>query len=408
MAVEVRPLRPEELVAWTDAMHLAFHSNQSAQKAAEWRREVGIDYERSLAAVDDGHIVGTYESFPAELTLPGSTCIQTDAISGVTVLPTHHRRGVLTRMISVDLKAARERGDAAAILLASEYPIYGRFGFGPATHRAEYTIDPSLARFTQPATRHIELVTPERMRATAPGLFEQFRKATPGQIDRPEDIHWDVRVGLRQSPYGPQDRIVRCALSLDNHGEADGYLLFRTEEVRKPYRPGGVVDVAELIALSPQAYISLWRFVCEMDLIGEIKAGQRRIREPLTWLLNNPRTAMQVARITDYLWVRPLDVPKLLSTRHYAAAGAITLEVDDPLGPAAGRFLVDADGSCRATTRSADVRMGISTLGALSLGGVSVRVLHQAGLIEEHSTHGLDQTERMFESPIEPWCSTFF
>jgi predicted acetyltransferase len=411
MAVEVRPLEPTELETWVDVMHLAFHSNQSATKAADWRREVGVDYQRTLAAVEAGQIVGTYESFPAELTLPGNTCVQTNAISSVTVLPTHHRRGVLTQMITRDLQAARHRGDAAAILLASEYPIYGRFGFGPATQRAEYSIDPSLARFTQPATRRIELVPQERMRATAPGLFDKFRKITPGQIDRHPDIQWDARVGLRQSPYGPQDRIVRCALSIDSDGAPDGYLLLGMEDFRQPYRPSGVVQLAELIALSAEAYLSLWRFVCEMDLIGEIRAGQRRVKEPLAWLLDNPRAALQLARMTDYLWVRPLDVPKLLGSRQYATRGSLVLQIDDPLGLTGGTFRLEAEdesATCQPSSASPDLRMGVHTLGALSLGGVSVRVLHEAGLIEEQRPRALSQAEHMFESPIEPWCSTFF
>ncbi len=36
-----------------------------------------------------------------------------------------------SRMMALDLAAAKERGDVAATLIAAEYPIYGRFGFGP-------------------------------------------------------------------------------------------------------------------------------------------------------------------------------------------------------------------------------------------------------------------------------------
>ena len=412
MPIEIRPIVADELEAWIDVMHVAFHANGPVAAAAAWRREVGIAYERTLAALDDGHIVGTYETYAAELTLPGNACVRTDAITSVTVLPTHHRRGVLTRMIRQDLATARERGDAAAILLASEYPIYGRFGFGPATQRAEYTIDPAQVRFTRPATRRVELVSRQRMRQVAPAMFDAFRQGYPGQISRADDLLWDARVGLRQSPYGPQDRVVRCVLSLADNGQPDGYLLFRMEDVRQPYRPGGLVEVAELIAQSPDAYLSLCRFVCELDLIGEIRLANRRTREPLAWLLDNPRTAMQLGRLTDFLWVRPLDVPALLSTRHYSAEGSLVLELDDPLGLAGGRYRLDASvesgSSCRSTSESAEIRMGISALGALCLGGVSARDLHAAGLVQAESPRGLTQIERLFEWPIEPWCSTFF
>lgn len=392
-------------------MHVAFHANRSAAEGAAWRRELGMPNDRTIAALDDGHVIGTYETYAAELTLPGNTCVTTNAVTSVTVLPTHHRRGVLRRMMTEDLAAARERGDAAAILLASEYPIYGRFGFGPATQRAEYVIDPGQVRFTRSATHRVELVSQQRMREIAPPMFDTFRQSYPGQINRSDDLLWDARVGLRQFPYGPQDRIVRCAVSLTDHGNPDGYLLFRMEDVRQPYRPGGVVDVSELIALSPDAYLSLCRFVCELDLIGEIRVANRRSREPLAWLLDDPRTALQVGRLTDFLWVRPLDVAAVLATRHYSAEGRVVLELDDPLGLAGGRYRLDAStagSTCRPTLDSADIRMDISALGALSLGGVSARILHEAGLIQAESPHGQLLIERLFEWPIEPWCSTFF
>ena len=41
---------------------------------------------------------------------------------------------------------ARERGEIAAVLTASESMIYGRFGYGPATWRMGCTIEPSARR----------------------------------------------------------------------------------------------------------------------------------------------------------------------------------------------------------------------------------------------------------------------
>ena len=38
-------------------------------------------------------------------------------------------------MIGRDLAASRDRGAVADVLIAAEYPIYGRFGYGPATTR---------------------------------------------------------------------------------------------------------------------------------------------------------------------------------------------------------------------------------------------------------------------------------
>ena len=55
-------------------------------------------------------------------------------------------------MMSQDLAAAKERGDVVATLIAAEYPIYGRYGFGPATihtlARSDYPSQcPNAAQF---------------------------------------------------------------------------------------------------------------------------------------------------------------------------------------------------------------------------------------------------------------------
>src|SRR5262245_8556293 len=107
-------------------MLLAFHVSRSATEEAEFRREHRQqDLGRSLAALDDGRVVGTYLSFATELSLPGvEACVPADAVTAVSVRPTHHRRGLLTRMLQADLEAARERGELASVLIAAEYPIY--------------------------------------------------------------------------------------------------------------------------------------------------------------------------------------------------------------------------------------------------------------------------------------------
>lgn len=412
MSIEVRPIRPEELEDWVAVMYLAFHTSRApATGAGYWREILGQDYTRVLAAVEDEQrVVGTYDSFAAKLTLPGGACVPADAISAVSVLPTHHRRGLLTRMITHDLRAARDRGDVAAILLAAEYPIYGRFGFGPATERAEYRLDPSTARFLRPSSAHIDLVPPARIAEVAPDIFDRFRRRQPGQIDR-EPHTWAVRVGLRNVPWQPADQIVRCLLASGPSGKPEGYLPYRTEELRPPTRPGTLLDVLELITLSDDAYLGLLRFCCEIDLISEIKLGMRSTEEALPWLLHDARTALQQTRRSDYLWVRPLDVPRLLGERRYASEGRVVLEVADPLGLGGGRFELEAgpDGAmCRESSATADLSLGMMALGAISLGGVPLYVLHRAGLIEVASDQALERAERLFRWPVAPWCSTLF
>ena len=54
-------------------------------------------------------------------------------MTNVVVTPTYRRRGVLTEMMTAESATSRQRGEPAAILIVSEAPIYGRFGYGCAT-----------------------------------------------------------------------------------------------------------------------------------------------------------------------------------------------------------------------------------------------------------------------------------
>ena len=133
--------------------------------------------------------------------------------------------------------------------------------------------------------------------------------------------------------------------------------------------------------------------------------------EPLPWLLADPRAVLRQVRRSDLLWVRPLDVPALLAARRYQTSGQVVLEVDDPHELSGGRFLLDGgpDGAtCTPTTRSADLRLSLFALGAVSLGGASLRGLVAGGHATVERPQVLAAAELLFQWPLAPWCSTFF
>ena len=146
MTIEIRPIRDDELVAWIDSVTTGFLDRPDVTKIADEVRPVW-DLNRNWAALDDGRVVGTTRTWPTELTLPGNGTVKASAISAVTVQPTHRRRGLLRGMLAAEHAAARDRGEIASLLYASEYPIYGRFGYGPATQVASWTVDLTRTRF---------------------------------------------------------------------------------------------------------------------------------------------------------------------------------------------------------------------------------------------------------------------
>ena len=95
--------------------------------------------ERSLAAFDGGEIVGGAEWFPSDVVIPGET-LGMAGVSGVGVLPTHRRRGLLTRLMDRQLTEFHETGIPLAGLFPSESIIYGRFGYGIASFSEKWSI----------------------------------------------------------------------------------------------------------------------------------------------------------------------------------------------------------------------------------------------------------------------------
>jgi predicted acetyltransferase len=410
----MRAIAPEELSTWLSVNAMVFHASRVIDQATDYHRErLDGDVSRVLAVFDGQRLVGTYESFAAELTLPGSTCLTANAVTAVAVLPTHHRRGALTSMLNYDLRAARERGEAISILIAAEYPIYGRFGFGPATHQAAYRLETAHADLSANASAcgSVNLLEARDLRALAPTIFETFRHATPGQIDR-RPFNWDTRLGLRAAPWRSADQQpLRCALYTGASGEPEGYVVYRADGDWLQQVPIGKLHIEELTTITPSAYLGLWRYLVEVDLISEITVNMRTLDEPLAWMLTNPRQALRQTMRADLLWARPLDTPRVLEARRYAREERLVLDVEDPLGMAGGRFELEAGpfgARCRATSAAPDVSLSMSALGAISLGGVSLHVLHAAGRIQEERPGALDRAERVFHWPITPWCSTFF
>jgi predicted acetyltransferase len=189
-----------------------------------------------------------------------------------------------------------------------------------------------------------------------------------------------------------------------------GYLRYSAAQDWDHMRPKGTISVAELVAATDDAYLRLWRYCCEVDLITRVQASDRPIDENLVWLLRDGRDLRQTGRF-DFLWVRVLDVAASLSARRYSTEGRLVIEVTDPLGIAAGRFALDggpAGATCTATGDTADLTVPVDSLGTVYLGAMSVAALGRAGRIDEHTVGALTRADAMFHSAITPWCSTWF
>ncbi|MFJ3228933.1 GNAT family N-acetyltransferase [Streptomyces sp. NPDC086783] len=412
--IDVRAITEADIPDWIRALNTGFLRSPAVSEREVADRGSYIVPERTLGAFDGGRCVATFRSFPQELTAVGGTAVPAHAITNVTVTPTHRRRGLLTRMMARDLTAAKERGDVVATLIAAEYPIYGRYGFGPATTAAEWTVDVPRTgldpRWSGPADGgRIDLVDGEDVRKAGPELHDRLRRVQPGAVSR-DARWWQANTGalvLDRAPWTePFYAVYRSA-----SGEVEGMVSYESDDnwgdVKQPLN---TASVNWLIAVTPAAERALWEYLCSIDWITRVKTGWRAPDDLLPHLLPDPRAA-RITTQADWLWVRILDVVRALEARTYAGTGSLVLEVTDRDGLSAGRYLLHAapDGaSCASTTRDAELTLDVRELASLWLGDESAVRLAALGRVREERAGAASLADALLRTSRRPWCPDIF
>lgn len=404
--MEIRTISADETVAFRRTVRAGF--GISTVDDADFATATTGDVTRARVAIDGATMAGTLRSFATELTVPGSAVTPASALTAVTVAPTHRRRGVLREMITSDLAESRDRGEPVSVLIASEYPIYGRFGYGLGAWHTSWELDLAHTRFASPSQGTVELVDRATLRAEAPAVFERVRAARPGMIVR-DPLRFDIQLGTKRQP---EDKPAEgyCALCRDGDGVVQGYLEYEWKESWLDRRARNRVEVVELLGATDASVARLWRFLGELDLVATVVAEDRAADEVLPWLLVDARAATETSR-RDFLFARLLDVPVALEARAYATSGRTVIEVVDPMGLAGGRFALEADrdgATVKPTDEPAALTLPVRALSAAYLGGTRLRALHAAGWLDEHEPGAVERADALLAGAVTPWCNTWF
>ncbi|MFI2437222.1 GNAT family N-acetyltransferase [Streptomyces sp. NPDC018693] len=411
--VDIRQITEAEIPTWVQAMHVGFLRSPDVPERVLADRASGIDPGRTQGAFEAGRCVATFRSFPQELTVVGGAAVPTDAITNVTVTATHRRRGLLSRMMARDLAAAKERGDVAATLIAAEYPIYGRYGFGPATSAAQWAIDVPRAgldpRWGAPADGgRIDLVDGAEVRKLGPELYERVRAAQPGAVTRGERW-WQFQTGVLRAEADWTEPFFAVYRSAD--GDAEGMVCYKADaKWSDAVQPLNTAKVDWLVATTPAAERALWQYLCSIDWVVTVKTGDRAPDDLLPRLLPDSRAARIISQV-DFLWVRLLDVVRALEARTYEGEGELVLEVVDRGGLTGGRFLLTASpdgGACTPSTRSADLTLDVAELASLWLGDESAVRLAALGRVREERAGAARKADALLRTSRRPWCPDAF
>ena len=401
MPIEIRQRTEEELDAYRITSEIAFGDEPrlDPESTREWLSRHEMD--RDVAAFEDGHMVGTAGAYSSRITVPGGDSIPVAAVTDVTVLPTHNRRGIGTMLMRDQLERIRDRGETGAALWSSESIIYGRWGYGMAVQHDAVSIDTRHSRFEHQVKPrgNMRMVDIDEGRRIFPGVWERATPRWPGFMARkPEFLYRTLRNPNPES--GPADSPLYQAV-YEQDGSADGYVMYRVLPESKERR----MKVLELIPTTDEAHAALWRFCFDVDLIWQVTYDLAPVDDPLWWMLADPRRLKRTRY--DAIWLRIVDVPTALANRTYGAAGKMVIEVVDEFCPwAGGRFEIDAaegGATCKVTRQEPDIVMGAAELATGYLGGGNFRSMSRAARVEERSHGALQRTDAMFAAERAPW-----
>ena len=275
----------------------------------------------------DGRWISTCGAYTQRMTVPGGT-VPIAAITLVTVHPSYRRRGLLRQMMTHQLEGIANQGaEPVALLWASEAMIYGRFGYGETLSRLRLS-GPTRSLSFAPWVEFdgsVGEVDREEFLPVAQRLRESWLAQRPGALER-DDAWWQIRL------HDPEvwrrgASAYRFVLHFAQDGQPDGYAQFRVKEEG----PNGYAEVVvhSVDAATGPAYAGLWRFLLNLDLVGNFSRRDAPVDEPLRLLVTDPRAIR--TELTDGTYARLVDVPAALMARRYAAEIDVVIEVADPM-----------------------------------------------------------------------------
>ncbi|HUQ56613.1 GNAT family N-acetyltransferase [Lentzea sp.] len=346
--------------------------------------------DRALAAFDSVEMIGTTQSYGSSLVVPGGARVPHGAVSRVGVRADYTRRGVLTALMREQLSSLP---DPVATLRASEGRIYGRFGYGLAGRVRDLEVDTRRAVIPGGMTGRVRMLDQDTADKLLPELHEAIGLRRPGQISRWPG--WWARQRDRRTEAENSVTVVHSGPDGD-----DGFLTYKVSP-EKDFQHR--LSIEDFEWATDDAWRDLWIYVTRLDLVDHVET-EVPLDDASGWLFEDPRV-VHTKDVFDEIWLRLVDVPRMLSARTYGAVEPVVIEVHDDLLPAnSGSYRVSADGAERVEEQP-DLTIPVDLLGAVYLGDTTFSQLAATKRIEGTR---LADADALFAVAQKPICGTFF
>jgi predicted acetyltransferase len=401
MAIEIRSLvNEEELDAATRISAQAFASPFRHDMAGSLQRaREASKPEWHLGVFEAGEMTSMMCIIPNEMYINGAA-LSFGTVSPVASSPLHRRKGHAGAMLRRSLAVMRERSQVISGLYTPHPALYRRYGWEIASDWRRYSFNPKDFRpQAQPQQR---------------GRFRWLTQDDWQQLDRVYQVYAaDNNGALRRTqgwwkhavldvPWRPVEDIV---LWEDDAGEPRGYALYQQPVV--PGHEPSAINVIELIATTPDAYLNLLTYFARHDIHKEISIFAAP-DDPLPQLFGDTERLKLEQHYAVLL--RVIDFEAAMAARPAARpedAYEVTLRIEDVeaswndgvwrCGVAEGRsWAKRADGA-------AELTLPARVLGPLFNGCMAPSTAARAGLLAAESEDALSRADRVFAARRVPY-----
>ena len=402
MALEIRPIKPEEHDEFVRLVRIAFASeNEFTYKMPpEW----------TLCGFNDNKMATTYAAWPLTMRFNGGA-VPIAGVTAVGTLPIYRRRNYLRQVTARHFELLHERGvRPISALFASLAAIYQRYGYAVVSTRSTYTVDPRYLKWAI-APRLSGQLCEESVDSNDRllDIYHRFIERRTGYLERSGDF---LQIpGAPFATLSPPSKAVTTRISYWEDENPLGYVVYTAERDRRPDQAmGQTLTILDLAWLSVPAYYAIWEYLAKMDLVNDIFWYWVPPDDPLRYLMLEPRQLN--VKCGDGFLARIVDVERALPLREYPREAELIFEVVDDLCPWNGgvwKLDTSPDGSAiTRTDRTPQLVMPVSTLATLAFGHLSATEAARMGRLDVTDPGALSAWDDAMRTEYRPYCANSF